>query len=138
MKKKIFLGFVLVFIACSVLEVLEHNFLFTPEHWGAGNLFRPRSEVIFWIFPATYLVFAFFFTLIFAKWYGGGGALEGARFGLYVSLMMTLIYHFTQYAGMPIPFAMALQRVVLGTVENIVFAIILALVFGRKGNSSVG
>ncbi len=132
MKKKIALGFALVFIACSVLEVLEHILLFTPEHWGAGGLFRPRGEVILWIFPATYLVFAFFFTLIFSKWYGGGGVREGARFGLYVSLMMTLIYHLTQYAGMPIPLGMAVQRVVLGTLENVFFAVILALVFGKK------
>ncbi len=132
MKKKIAAGFLLVFAACSALEVLEHRLLFTPQHWGVGWMFRPAGEMITWIFPATYLVFALFFTLLFSKWYRGGGVLEGAVFGLYVSLMVTLIYHLTQYASMPIPLGMAVQRVVVGTLENIAFAVILALVFGRK------
>jgi hypothetical protein len=72
------------------------------------------------------------FHAAFFKRYEGGGALERARSGLTASMMMTVIRHLTQTAGTPIPPAMAVQRVVVGTLEHIVFAVILARLSGTK------
>jgi hypothetical protein len=58
--------------------------------------------------------------------------LEGVRYGFYVALMMVLPYSYMSYAVMPIPYSMAFQSFLYGTVEMVICGIVLAIVYGRK------
>ena len=133
MNKKLLVGFVLVFLVGSGLEAFEHNMLLKPIYDSVPGLRRGADEGSFlWITIASLLIWAFFFTLIFSKGYEGKGVLEGIRFGVYASMITSIPYHYLVYASSPIPHELAFLRASIGTVQNIIYGIILALVFGRQ------
>ncbi len=132
MNKKLLIGFVVVFIVGSGLEAFEHNVLLKPIYDSVPGLRRTDEGSFLWIVIASYLVWAFFLTLIFSKGYEGKGMMEGVRFGLYVSLILSVPYHYLVYASQPIPHELAFLRASIGTVQNIIYGIILALVYGRQ------
>ena len=85
-----------------------------------------------WLIPVIGLFFSFFFTFIFSKGYEGKGLLEGVRYGLYVGLMVALPMAYGSYAMMPIPYSLALQWFIYGTLEYMIAGVVLALIFKPK------
>jgi len=136
MSKKLLIGFVLVYVVYAALDILVNAVLLAPTFASVSHLFRPNEEMKMWVIFVSYLFFAFFFTFIFSKGYEGKGILEGVRYGFYVALMMALPYNYTMYAVMPLPYSMAFQGFLYGTIELIICGIVLALVFGKKGTAS--
>jgi len=136
MSKKLLIGFVLVYVVYAALDILVNAVLLAPTFASVSHLFRPNEEMKMWVIFVSYLFFAFFFTFIFSKGYEGKGILEGVRYGFYVALMMALPYNYMMYAVMPLPYSMAFQGFLYGTIELIICGIVLALVFGKKGTAS--
>jgi hypothetical protein len=132
MKKKLLIGFVVVYVLFAVLDWVVNNVLLMPLYASVSHLFRPNEEMKLWVIFVSYIFLAFFFTLIFSKGYEGKGVMEGVRYGFYVALMMVLPYNYMSFAVMPIPYSLAFQGFLYGTVEMVICGIALALIFGKK------
>jgi hypothetical protein len=85
-----------------------------------------------WIYSVISLVSAFFFSFIFSKGYEGKGIVEGARYGLYIGIWMSIGMAYGTYGMIAIPYTMALQWFIYGVVGYVAYGIILALIFGKK------
>ncbi len=133
MSARAWLGFVVVFVVMSVLEAVIHVGLLSADYQATANLWRPMGEIKMYIFYIVYFIVSFFFTLIFSKYYEGGGPMEGLRYGLSVGLMMATPAAHISYAVIPIPYSLALKWFVFGTLEYAVLGIVLALILGRAG-----
>ena len=132
MSKKLLIGFVLVYVVFTALDMVVNTMLLAPGYESVSHLFRPEEERQLWVIFVAYIFLAFFFTLIFSKGYEGKGVLEGVRYGFYVGMMAMLPFNYVSYAVMPIPYSLAFQGFLYGTVELIICGIILALVYGKK------
>lgn len=133
--KKLWIGFVVVFVVLSVIDYFVYSVLMASTYESVSHLFRPEAETKMWIIFVSYVFLAFAFTFIFSKGYEGKGILEGVRYGIWVSLLMILPFNYMTYAVMPIPYAMAFWGFVYGTVEMVLAGIALAIVFGKMGTS---
>lgn len=134
MSKKVWIGFIAVFIGMAILDYLIHAVILAPVYMSEPmkSLMRPDMEGKIWIFYVVYLIIAFFFTLIFSKGYEGKGIGEGIRYGLYVGLLMATPMAYSSYAMYPMPYSLALQWFIYGIIEYIILGIIVAAVFGKK------
>lgn len=132
MNKKVWVGFVAVFVVTQILDYIVNMVILDSVYKSVAQLWRPEAEMKIWIFVVVGLFFSFFFTLIFSKGYEGKGIMEGVRYGLYVGLMVALPWAYGSYAMMPIPYSLALQWFLYGTVEYIIAGIVLALIFAKK------
>ncbi|MDH3251254.1 MAG: hypothetical protein OEM41_00605 [Ignavibacteria bacterium] len=132
MNKKIWIGFVVVFVVISILEFIVNSVLLKGAYESTANLWRPVAEMKIWLFYVVYAFQAFFLTLIFSKGYEGKGVAEGARFGLYVGLLFAIPMAYGSYAAMPITYSLALQWFLYGLAEFVIVGIVLALVFGKQ------
>ena len=130
--KKILTGAVVVFIAMSVLDFLVHGVILDAAYKATSTLWRPDMQSKMWIYSVISLIGAFFFSFIFSKGYEGKGIAEGARYGLYIGIWMSIGMAYGTYAMIAIPYAMALQWFLYGIVEYVIYGIILSLVFGKK------
>ncbi|MEK6754966.1 MAG: hypothetical protein AABZ02_02320 [Bacteroidota bacterium] len=132
MNKKVWIGFVAVFITFQVLDGIVNFVILDPAYKSISHLMRPEGEMKLWLIPVIGLFFSFFFTFIFSKGYEGKGLLEGVRYGLYVGLMVALPMAYGSYAMMPIPYSLALQWFIYGTLEYMIAGVVLALIFKPK------
>jgi hypothetical protein len=135
MNKKIWIGFIVVYILTEVLDYLINGVFLGPIYeWLARDvpgLYRPEGMKVY-IFFISHIFFSFFFVYIFSKGYEGKGIIEGARYGFYIALMVVLPAAYAEYAMHPIPYSFALKWFLLGAAEYIVAGAVLALLFGSK------
>jgi len=135
MNKKIWIGFIVVYILTQVCDYLIHGVVLRPIYdWlmqSAPGLYRPEGMKLY-IFFITSIFFSFFFVYIFSKGYEGKGIIEGARYGFYIALMMLLPAAYAEYAMHPIPYSFGLKWFLLGTVEYVIAGAVLAMLFGSK------
>jgi len=78
------------------------------------------------------VVGAFFFTFIYGYGHEGKGIMEGARFGLYIGIWMSMGMAYGTYAMVAIPYSMALKWFLFGIVQYIIMGIVVAAVYGKK------
>lgn len=135
MNKRIWIGFVSVFVTTQVIEGLVNFLLLGPIYSSYSHIWRPITEVKLWMLPVTGLFFSFFFVFIFSKGYEGKGVLEGIRYGFYVALMVVLPNAYGNYATMQIPYALVLQWFTYGTMEYVIAGVVLATVFKLRIDS---
>jgi hypothetical protein len=136
MIRRISIGFLAVFLATQLFEGFVNFYVLGPTYSQWTQLWRPIAEVRFWMLPFTGLFFSFFFTFIFSKGYEKRGLGEGIRYGFYVAMMVSLPHAYGTYALMQIPYSVALQWFVFGTVEFVLAGIILAVVFNQGSETS--
>ncbi len=132
MNKKVWIGFVIAFVALQVLDGIVNFIILDPAYKSISHLMRPEGETKLWLLPVTGLFFSFFFTYVFSKGYEGRGLLEGVRYGLYIGLMVALPMSYGAYAMMPIPYSLALQWFIYGTLEYMIVGLLLSLAFRLK------
>jgi hypothetical protein len=132
MNKKVWIGFVAVYLVVAVLDWVVNTMLMASAYASTMELWRPEGEIKMWVIFVCYLFFSFFFTFIFSKGYEGKGVWEGVRYGLYVSGMMVIPAAYMSYATMPLPYALAFQWFIYTSVEYVAAGIVLALIFGKK------
>ena len=136
MNKKLWIGFVTVFVTTQVLEGFVNFFLLDPIYSSYSHIWRPISEMKLWMLPVTGMFFSFFFVFIFSKGYEGKGISEGIRYGFYVALMVALPNAYGNYAIMQIPYILALQWFTYDTLEYVIAGAILSGVFSLRIDSS--
>jgi hypothetical protein len=132
MHKKVWVGFIAAFLVFAILDTIVNVVLLKGSYESTAQLWRPEAEMKIWLFYVVYAFQAFFLSLIFSKGYEGKGVSEGARYGLYVGLMVAIPMAYGTYGAMPIPYHLALQWFIYGTIEFIVAGCVLAMVFGKQ------
>jgi len=130
--KKVLIGAVAVFVATSIMDYLIHGLMLQSAYEATKSIWREDMNSKMWIFNLIALIGSFFFSFIFSKGYEGKGIAEGARYGLYIGIWMSVGMAYGTYGMVAIPYAMALQWFIYGVVEYVVCGVILALVFGKK------
>ena len=132
MNKKVWLGFVAVFIVLEVLMLLIDGVLLAGTYNSIQNVWRPDMNSKMWIFHVVNIFTAFFFSFIFSKGYEKKGVMEGVRYGFYIGVWMSVPAAYATYAMIAIPYSLALQWFIYGVIEYIIAGIVLALVFKEK------
>lgn len=134
--KRFWPAFLLVFVAYFATNMLIHVVILgatymKPEIQGA---MRPDAEMskFFWVRIVTTLVFAFFFTYIFAKGHERKGLMEGVRYGFYITLFYFFVTCFEQFIIYPIPYYVVWYWIAAGLVQSVIMGIIAALVYKPK------
>ena len=136
MSKRLWTGFVAVFVTTQIIEGLLDFYLLDPIYGSYSHIWRPISEMKFWLLPVTGMFFSFFFVFIFSRGYEGKGIAEGIRYGLYVALMIALPRAYGSYALMQIPYSLALQWFVYGMFEYVIAGAILSGIFRMRLDST--
>jgi len=136
MNKKLWIGFVAVFVTTQVIEGLLDFYLLDPIYSSYSHIWRPIMEMKLWMLPVTGMFFSFFFVFIFSKGYEGKGVTEGIRYGVYVALMVALPHAYGNYALMQIPYSLALQWFLYWSLEYVIAGAILSGVFRLRIDSS--
>jgi ABC-type multidrug transport system permease subunit len=95
---------------------------------------RPEVEMskLFWVRIVTTLVFAFFFTFIFAKGHERKGLMEGVRYGFYITLFYFFVTCFEQFIVYPVPYFVVWYWIAAGLIQSVIMGIIAALVYKPK------
>ena len=138
MSKKVWIGFIAVYVAMVVTMMVIHMGLLDSIYRSemVMRVMRPESDGTMWIYFVTALIVSFFFTLIFSKGYEGKGIAEGVRYGLYVGLLMATPMAYDSYASYPLPYSLALQWFIYGVIQYIILGVVVAMVFGSKPKAS--
>jgi hypothetical protein len=132
MSKKLWLGFIAVFVTAEILNYVIMDLILGPSFGSLKSLWREDMMSKLWIFHVITLVGAFFFTYIFSKGYEGKGIMEGVRYGLYIGIWMSIGEAYGTYAMIAIPYYLTLEWFLLGVLGYIIMGIIVALVYGKK------
>ena len=113
MRKKLWLGFVVIFVCWNLFDFLIHGVILGPAYQASDmiHIWRPDMQQKMWIFYFVSLFTSFFITLIFSKWYRGSGILEGIQFGVYSGLLMATPMAYSSYAMYQIGRASCRERV---------------------------
>jgi hypothetical protein len=132
MNKKVWLGFVAVFVTMEILGYIVDNLILGSTYQSLSSLWRPDMMSKMWIFHLVMLIGSFFFAFIFSKGYEGKGIAEGVRYGLYIGIWMSVGMAYGTYAMIAIPYSLALQWFIYGVIEYVIMGVVVALVFGKK------
>ena len=132
MNKKVWLGWIVVFVLMEIMSILINVVLLGPTYQSIQNVWRPDMDRLMWIYHVIMLIGSFFFTFVFSKGYEGKGILEGVRYGLYIGIWLSVGMAYGTYAMSPIPYSLALQWFIYGVIEYVIFGIAVAMVFGKK------
>jgi hypothetical protein len=131
-RKKFVLGGLSVFVVYTIFDILLNNGILrgTMESEPLKRLWRPDMADKVWIIWVAAFFWSFLFTLIYSKGYEGrGGVMEGVRYGFWVGLLMSIPMAFGSYVAYPIPYVLALQWFIFGTVQSVLCGITLAVVY---------
>jgi len=139
MNKKLWTGFIAVWVVYGFLESTVNTILLKSTYLGANavNLWRPEGEMRIWVIYIAYLFFAFFFTLVFSKGFENKGIMEGVRYGFYVGMMCMVPTAYVNYATMPMPFILALQWFIYGLIMVTICGIVLSFVFKTRPAAAI-
>src|SRR5258708_3221814 len=134
MGKKLWLGFIAAFFVMMLTNFIIHQVLLGSLYQSPSmaGLMRPLGESMLWIHFVTAAVASFFFTLIYSKGNEGKGIGEGARYGFYVGMLMSVPMAYDTYAEMPIPYSLALQWFIYGVIQFVLMGVTVAMVFGKS------
>lgn len=136
MSKRLWIGFVAVFVTTQIIEGILDFYLLGPIYNSYSHIWRPIMEMKLWMLPVIGMFFSFFFVFIFSKGYEGKNVAEGIRYGLYVALMVALPRAYGNYALMQIPYSLALQWFLFGSLEYVIAGAILSGVYRLRIDSS--
>jgi len=141
MSKKIWIGFIVVYIVMQVIDFLIHGLLLNSTYEAIRSAFpgiyRTPEDQKIWIFWIIGLFFAYFFVFIFSKGYEGKGIGEGLRYGFYIALMMALPAAFAEYAMHTIPVSLSIEWFCLDIVKLLIAGAVAAMIFSGKQKESV-
>lgn len=126
--KKMFIAVISVFILLQVTSFIIHGLLLAKTYEGLAAVFRPMEEMnaLMWRMWIADVVWAYFFVFIFNKGFQNKGLIEGVRYGIYISLFMSFVAAVAQNAVYPVPYTLALQWFIYGTIQNVILGVVVA------------
>jgi hypothetical protein len=131
MNKKVWLGFIVVFITFEILEYIIYG-LILGSSFTSLTVWRADMASKMWIMHVVLIIGSFFFAFIFSKGFENKGIAEGVRYGLYIGIWMSVGMAYMTYAMVDIPYSLTLEWFICGVIEYIIGGIVLALVFRPK------
>jgi hypothetical protein len=128
---------VVAWIVSLALSPLVNNVLLADLYARHAAVFRPQAEMNLVLGLGASLVGFFVFAYAYAKGYeGGGGAVEGLRFGVVVGLLLACFAVVWNYVVLPVSGSLAVAWVVDTLVEMALYGVVVGLVYkpiaGRK------
>lgn len=134
MNSKLWRSFVVIFVVWIVLDVVVHSAILGTAYQSEEmmKVWRPDMMGKMYITYINTFVMAFFFTLIYSKWYKRGTITEGVQYGVYIGFLMATPMAYSSYAMFPIPYSIAMQWFIYGMIHYIVVGIVASLMFGKK------
>jgi len=117
-----------VYVTAQVTNVIVHGLILSGAYAAVPQLWRTDLADKVWIIAATWAVFSFCFTYLYARTARSGGIGEGIRFGALVSFLMNVPGLFDQYAIYPIPFSLAFSWFVLTSHQFMLYGLVASLI----------
>lgn len=127
--KRFIIASIAVFIIIQAIDWLVHGVLLTHWYKELRGLWRPEMMDLMWVMILGSLFYSFMFVFIFTKGYEERGVVEGARFGLFIGLLVFVSGILGQYAMYPIPFGLALIWLAYGVIEMVIAGIVTAAIY---------
>ena len=127
--KRWLLASLAVYIAYEILDYVIHGGLLGSIYEQTASLWRPDMMDKMWIMWVSNAIFSLLFAYIFTKGYEGKGLMEGVRYGLWIGLMIAIPRAYNSYATIAIPYALAFQWWVYGTIQMIICGVIAAAIY---------
>jgi hypothetical protein len=123
-----------VFLLGQVLSFLINGVILAPAYHATQSVWRPEAELMskMWIFHVTGLLSSVLFTYLFVKVYQRKGIKEGLKLGALIGLLMAIPNSYDMYAVLPIPYHMALQWFLFGTIQWMLMGTLAAIVYRPK------
>ncbi len=129
--KRFFITSIVVFIMMQAIDWLVHGVLMAKWYQDIKGLWRPEMMDRMWVMMLGSLFFSFMFVFVFTKGYEQRGVVEGARFGLFIGLLVYVSGILGQYVMYPIPFGMALIWLAYGIIEMVIAGMITAAIYRK-------
>lgn len=122
-------GIVLFLLGWVVYGILLAEYL-KPFY---GFMQRPEYDMKIWAFALASLVQAFMLFLLYSKIYKGGAPFaEGFRFGLWITIFITVPYALFTWGGMKVSYKAVLPDAIAMAVMMMIACIITAIIYGRR------
>lgn len=128
--KRFLLASIAVFVVFSALNMVIHGPILSASYEATMDIWRPDMMDLMWIMYITTALFSLLFVFIFIKGYENKGLMEGLRYGLLIGLIMSVM-GFNQYPIYPVPFMMALQWFIYGTIQITLCGMAASLVYKK-------
>lgn len=132
MNKKLFIAWIVVFVAWMAGSFLIHGTLLHDDYAQLPNLMRPEAEAqqYFGLMLLAHIVMAGAFVWIYSRgiesspWLG-----QGIRFGLAIALLAVVPMYTIYYVVQPMPGALVGKQIVFDTALCVVLGIIVAFLY---------
>lgn len=118
-----------VYIAYKILDYLINGVILMGIYEETKAVWRPDMMDKMWIMWITAAIFSLLFVYIFIKGYEGKGIMEGVRYGLWIGLFVSIPMAYNSYATLAIPYKLAFQWWVYGTIQCIICGIVAAWIY---------
>lgn len=128
-KSRWLLASVGVFVAYEILNFIIHSVILMGIYEETKAVWRPDMMEKMWIMWITAAIFSLLFVLIFTKGYEGKGCMEGVRYGLLIGLFVSIPMAYNSYATIAIPYKLAFQWWVYGTIQCIICGVVAAWLY---------
>ncbi|MCF8496498.1 MAG: hypothetical protein K9G62_07520 [Alphaproteobacteria bacterium] len=121
-----------VFVFIFLFEWMWHGMIMMRAYLDTDSMWRPMDGQMGYMpfMIASQLLQALMISWIFIQNHEGKGWKEGARYGLYVGILLASI-ELASYAYLPIAFTMALSWMCAALLKGTGAGIVLALVYKR-------
>ena len=129
---------IVVFAFVFLFEMLVHAVILAGIYEQTSSIWRSHEESqgYFAYLVLSQLLFSIALVFLFTRNFEGKGIGEGARFGLYVGLILGAV-QVGAYCYLPIPFVLMVGWVVAGVLKGLGGEIVASLIYKAK-ESPVG
>jgi len=118
-----------VFAVSLLLGYVIHGVILKPTYDSIQGVWRPDMASKMWIEWLNAFLVSFLFLYIFIKGYEGRGIMEGVRFGLIMGLFLSIPVAYGTFMIIPIPYYLALEWFLYGTVQTMVLGAVAAAIY---------
>lgn len=125
------IGFVVVFIIMQATGYLVHEVWLADAYEALASVFRPEAEMfdMMWMMTVGGVVTLFLFCYIFTKGREGAGAMQGAKYGTLIGLLMSTPMAINQYVVYPLPANLAAIWFITSLASFIVAGAVFATIY---------
>lgn len=130
--KRFIVATVVVFVYIFFYEWIFHTMILKDIYLATQSLWRSSVQMqahFGWLVFGQFLL-ALMFCFIFAKGYQAKGLLEGVRYGIYITILLTGP-HLIMYAVQPIPANLQFYWFIGGFVELVVAGMLVSLIYKK-------
>ena len=129
---KFILAAIAAFLISFVWGFLAHGILLHSDYSQLANLFRPEGEAMGFLpyMMLSHAVKGFAFAWVYRQGMSAGvpWLLQGIRFGIIASLLITIPLYLVYFAVQPLPANLVAKQMALDTVGTILMALAVAYI----------